>query len=221
MKILSIFNHYLERGGEEIAVEAICDSLAGIAELERCDFSSTDWTGPNAPTRWQQARWMFRNPESLKKISERQRQFKPDVWLVHNVFPVGSAAIYREAISCGVPIIQYLHNFRPFSVNGYLWANNHIAAGGLRRNYWEEIRHGAWQNSRLKTAWFALILSLMHARGCWESVKAWIAISDFVRNKFIAAGIPPENIFTLRYFWKPEPQCRSRPTGRTIYFWDV
>ena len=218
MKILSIFNHYLERGGEEIAVEAICNSLAGIEELERCDFSSTDWTGANAPTRWQQARWMFRNPQSLKKISERQWHFEPDLWLVHNVFPVGSAAIYREAISRGVPIIQYLHNFRPFSVNGYLWADNRVATGGLSGNYWQEIRHGAWQDSRLKTAWFALILSLMRTLGWWKSVKAWIAISDFVRDKFIAAGIPAENVFTLRHFWKPQPQV-PKPSDGTHYLY--
>ena len=157
MKILNIFNHYLERGGEAQAVEAISESLSGIADLECCDFFSADWVGANAPAMWRQAMWMLRNPASLSKIREHQLRFKPDVWLLHNAFPVGSAAIYPEAQRLGIPIIQYIHNFRPFSVSGDLWTDNHISDGGLSGNYWQEVRHGAWQNSRAKSAWLACV----------------------------------------------------------------
>jgi glycosyltransferase involved in cell wall biosynthesis len=203
VKILNVFNHYLEQGGEAFAVEAISESLSQVIDLERCDFFSADWVGANAPAFWKQAIWMIRNPASLNHIRERQLQFKPDAWLVHNVFPVGSAAIYCDAKRLGVPIIQYIHNFRPFSVSGYLWADNRIAAGGLSRNYWQEIRNGAWQHSRSKTAWLAFVLSLSHTLGWWRNVKTWIAISDFMRDKFISAGVPAKMIFTLRHFWKP------------------
>jgi hypothetical protein len=107
VKILNIFNHYLERGGEEVAVEEICLSLSEMMEVERCDFFSSAWTGPNAPAIWKQAIRMLWNPVSLKEIRKHQQQFRPDAWLVHNVFPVGSGAIYREAVSAGVPVIQY------------------------------------------------------------------------------------------------------------------
>jgi glycosyltransferase involved in cell wall biosynthesis len=206
VRILNIFNHYLERGGEAHAVEAMGESLAQISDLERCEFFSADWTGPTAPAKWKQALWMIRNPESLRKLRACERSFKSDVWLVHNVLPVGSVAIYSEAKRLGIPAIQYVHNFRPFSVNGYLWAGGHMAPGGLSKNYWEEVRTGAWQNSRGKTAWLAFVLLLTHALGWWRGVKAWIAISDFMRQKFISAGVPAEKIFTLRHFWKPRSE---------------
>jgi glycosyltransferase involved in cell wall biosynthesis len=206
VKILNIFNYYLEQGGEACAVKDISESLSQVTDLERCDFSSADWVGASAPALWKQAIWMLRNPASLNKIREHQQRFKANAWLVHNVFPVGSAAILAEAKKFDVPIIQYIHNFRPFSVSGYLWAGNRIAAGGLSRNYWQEIRHGAWQHSRSKTAWLAFVLSLSHALGWWRSVKTWIAISDFMRDKFISAGVRAEDIFTLRHFWKPRTQ---------------
>ena len=66
MKVLSIFNHYRERGGEAAAVNAICRSLKEVAEVEQCEFLSADWSGKNAPTPWKQAWWMLRNPASLK-----------------------------------------------------------------------------------------------------------------------------------------------------------
>jgi len=209
MKILNIFNHYVEKGGEAQAVEAISEALSQISDLERCEFFSSDWIRSEAPAKWKQALWMIRNPESLRKLRGCERSFKSDVWLVHNVLPVGSTAIYPEAKRLGVPVIQYIHNFRPFSVNGYLWAGDRLAPGGLSKNYWQEIRHGAWQNSRGKTAWLALVLLLSHALGSWRGVKAWIAISDFMRQKFISAGVPPEKIFTLRHFWKPRSEERA------------
>jgi glycosyltransferase involved in cell wall biosynthesis len=204
VKLLNIFNHYIERGGEAAAVVSITESLSHVAEVASCDFSSADWTGPNAPAAAKQALWMIRNPSSIRKVREQHFRSKADAWLVHNVFPVGSAAIYAEAKRLGVPIIQYLHNFRPFSVNGYLWADDRLAPEGLSQNYWPEIWHAAWQDSSTKTAWLALVLKLSRALGWWNSVKSWIAVSDFMRNKFISAGVPASDIFTLRHFWKPQ-----------------
>ncbi|MBA2435781.1 MAG: glycosyltransferase family 4 protein [Chthoniobacterales bacterium] len=205
MRILNLFNQYLERGGEAVAVEAICASLSHVSEVERLDFYSSDWTGPGAPPAWQQALRMWRNPATIHRLRDSERGSKSDLWLVHNVFPVGSAAIYREAQRLEIPVVQYLHNYRPFSVNGYLWAGNRLAPQGLTKNYWPEISAGAWQNSRVKTAWLASVLTASHLLGWWRSVKVWIAISDFVKDKFISAGIPAEKVVTLRHFWRPGP----------------
>jgi len=209
MKLLNIFNYYLERGGEAHAVETISESLSRVVDVENCYFDSADWTGRDAPAIWRQATWSFRNPRSLNRIRENQQRLRHDIWLLHNIFPVGSAAIYREAKRLRVPIVQYIHNFRPFSVAGYLWSDNQIIPDGLSGNYWPEIKRGTWQNSRVKTAWLALVLALSRAFGWWESVKAWIAVSNFVRDKFMSAGIPAESIFTLRHFWRLHPKIDS------------
>lgn len=211
MKVLNIFNHYQERGGEASAVRAITDSLSKMVDLGTCEFFSSDWIGSEAPPIWKQAVWMLRNPRSLARLHAVHGSFQSDAWLVHNVFPIGSAAIYRQAQRENVPIIQYLHNFRPFSVNGALWAGNRIQPGGLRGNYWPEIWHGTWQNSRLKSAWLAIILSLMHKLNWLSSIKAWVAISHFVRNKFIEAGVPARDLFALHYFWRPLAHPSERP----------
>ena len=215
MKILNIFNHYLEPGGEAIAVDAICSSLSKIFEIERCDFSSVDWIGTEAPAQWKQALWMIRNPESVKKLRQTQERFRSDVWLVHNVFPVGSGAVYSESRRQGIPLIQYIHNFRPFSVSGYLWAGDRVAPGGLSKNFWQEIRTGAWRNSRMQTIWMAFVLSLGHIDGWWRVPKTWIAISEFMRQKFILAGVPADSIFTLRHFWRAQ---QTNSSGKQDHF---
>jgi glycosyltransferase involved in cell wall biosynthesis len=202
-RLLQIFNRYIERGGEEAAVDRIRELLSSCSAFGECTFESTDWTGANAPPKWRQAMLMIHNPATLEVLRKAHEAHRADAWLVHNVFPVGSAAIFREALKQDVPIIYWIHNFRPFSVNGYLWADDEVAEGGLRRNYWQEIRDGGWQDSVIKTAWFAFVLKLMHQLGWFKAVKAWVAISDFMREKFIEAGVPAADVFTVRHAWRP------------------
>jgi glycosyltransferase involved in cell wall biosynthesis len=216
-RLLSIFNEYLHKGGEEEGVEQICASLRPMLTLKECRFSSADWTGPDAPDPFRQALYMIKNPKSLAMLRGLHSEFRPDAWLVHNVFPVGSAAIYPEAQRLGVPLIQYLHNFRPFSVNGYLWAGGKLAPGGLRTNFLAEVRYGAWQESRLRTAWFGLVLKLMHMLGWWREVRAWIAISDFLRDKMIEAGLPAADVFTLSYPWRIQNDASLLASNETHY----
>lgn len=202
-RLLQIFNRYLDKGGEETWVEKMSSLLGRDYEISDCVFDSRDWTGASAPRAWDQALRMFYNPTSIGHLRELTKSFRPQAWLVHNVFPVGSAAVYREALRLQIPIIQYVHNFRPFSVNGYLWAGDSLATGGLKRRFWREIAHGAWQGSRAKTAWLGATLTAMHQLRWFRGVKAWIAISDFMRQRFIEAGIPSKDIFTLRHCWQP------------------
>ena len=172
-------------------------------DFHQCLFANSDWSGPNAPSKLQQARWIISNPRSLEKIRTMHEAARPDAWLLHNVFPVGSAAIYREALRLHVPIIHYAHNYRPFSINGYLWAGNKITTGPLPVRYLKEIRCAAWQNSHIKTAYFGGVLALSRSLGWWKSVRAWIAISEFVRQKLIGFGVRESEVFTLRHFWSP------------------
>ncbi len=207
VSLLSVFNRYSEIGGEEAGVEGIAALLSREYTFEQIFFDSRDWTGKSAPSTAMQALLSLYNPSSLRRVRSCHRIGGADAWLLHNVMPVGSAAIYREAVRQKVPVINYIHNFRPFSVNGYLWADNAPATGGLRKNYWKEIRHGAWQNSRIKTAWYAFVLTLMHRLGWFRCIKSWIAISEFMRQKFIEAGVPAADIFTIPYSFDPLPNA--------------
>ncbi|MFV0416535.1 MAG: glycosyltransferase family 4 protein, partial [Chthoniobacterales bacterium] len=147
----------------------------------------------------------FYNPDTCRDFRERVAAFRPDVAIFHNIYPVGSPGLYREARQLGVPVIQFIHNFRPFSVGGSLWTGKRIAEESLRGDYRAEVLAGAWQNSRLKSALFALLLKRLHASGDLAAVRRWIAISEFMREKFIEAGVPEERVVTLRHSWDARP----------------
>src|SRR5262249_25599723 len=156
------FNQTLGGGGMNLAVERMRRVLATQCDIHECLFQSADWTKPDAPSRLRQALWTIYNPPALRRILAAHRELHADVWIVHNWEPVVSAGIYAAAFKVGVPIIQFVHNFRPFSVSSYLWVEQNLPIGQWRRNFLREVAAGSWQHSRLKTAWLALVLASLH-----------------------------------------------------------
>jgi glycosyltransferase involved in cell wall biosynthesis len=197
-RVIQIFNRYYERGGEEAWVANLEKSF----QLPTCYFNSSDWTGPNAPSRFTQAIKMIYNPASLGRLRKFHKDEKAEAWVVQNAFPTGSAAIYREAKRERIPLIQYIHNFRPFALS-YLQTSDLETFPHRSRMYLKEISRASWQNSRVKTAWFATVLTIAHLLRWFDAITAWVAVSDFMRDQFIRVGVPAEKIFTLRHFWKP------------------
>ena len=75
MKILQVFNRYLERGGEEKSVERIANHLeASGEELTRFWVSSEEWTGPEAPSKLGQVKAMFYKSRDGAAAGSRNRE---------------------------------------------------------------------------------------------------------------------------------------------------
>ncbi len=209
MKILQIFNQYRFRGGEELWVDGMAELLGDSAELDELRFSSKDWIGDNAPSPLRQIGLMGNNPISRAALRERVASFKPDVFLFHNVIPVGSFGLFEEAKSLGIPVLYYMHNFRPFSPSGTLWDGKKVVDAAMHGNPWPEIFSGAWQGSRIKTAILAWHLHRARKNGLLDMVDRWIAPSAFMRDKFIEAGVSGDKISLIPHCW---PAGTEEPT---------
>lgn len=208
MKILQIFNRYAYVGGEEFAVEQISKELAANHDFRTITFDSQEWAAnKDLGSRIRQFISMAWNPGAIELVRKEMQDFQPDVILLHNIMPVGSAALYMFLADSGVPVVQFIHNFRPFSVNGYCWGNGKLLPQGLKRNYIPEIIAGSWQNSRFKTGWYALLIWLLHRLGVYEKIDGWIAISQFMKKSFIEGGIEEEKIAVISHSW--QPQCTA------------
>ena len=216
-RLLQIFNCYRIPGGEEHFARQLEDVI-GRQQVRTCWFHSRDWIGPGAPAQWKQALLMLNNPAAVEKVMQEHRSWKPAAWLVGNVYPVASLGVYATARKEGIPLIQFVHNFRPFSVGATLWAGGEIIDAGLHRNFWSEVQRAAWLNSRLKSAWMAYVLSHFHRSHHIESVSAWVTVSNFLREKFIQAGIPAERVHTLHPFWFAHKEVPVRPEGDYYLF---
>lgn len=218
MRILQVFNRYLDRGGEQEWVERLPDLVDGRHTIETLLFDSRDWLGENAPSKLKQAFLLGNNPSARVLLAEKVRDFKPDILLYHNLIPVASFGLYEAATELGVPVVQYLHNFRPYSISGCLWVNGKINDGALHGNPWPEILGGAWNKSVVKTAILAWHLARLRRSGALESVKLWIAVSEFMRDVMIKAGIPADKVVTLRHCWPDSFLSASHTEGGHYLF---
>lgn len=204
MRILQIFNQYRFRGGEEAWVDGIPALLGDSAVVGELRFYSDDWTKKGAPSKLSQIFLMGDNPESRKQLRDHVERFLPDVLLFHNVIPVGSFGLFQEAKALGIPVLNYIHNFRPFSPSGTLWDGSKVIDAALHGNSWPEIFSGAWQGSRIKTAILAAHLKNAINTGLLDCINQHLAISHFMKDCFIEAGVPEEKITVLRHCWAGE-----------------
>ena len=144
------------------------------------------------------------------------REKNANLWLAHNILPVLSPGVLSEANRQRVPVALYLHNYRPFSVSGSLWAGGRVETAGLRKNFAPEILAGAWQDSVPRTAFMAMVLWTAHALGWYRRVSGWIAVSNFVRDRFVEAGVPCEKTHVLAYPFVPTET--PAPTAKREHF---
>jgi glycosyltransferase involved in cell wall biosynthesis len=203
IRVLQVFNQYAEQGGEEVWVDQVTSLSDERLRVHELRFHSRAWKIRGAPSPFTQALWMWDNPESRLRLSQEVRNLQPDALLFHNLIPVGSFGLYDEARKLGVPVIQYIHNFRPFSPSGTMWHGNRVRDEALYGKPWPEVLGRAWERSLTKTALLAFYLRRLQSSGWLDAVDRWIAISEFMRGKFIEAGIPEHKITTLRHCWTP------------------
>lgn len=217
--MLQVFNRYLFPGGEEKSVDRIHKHLSATHAMSRCFFDSAEWRREGAPGVIGQGRRLFYNAEARARFETALDTSRAEVALFHNIYPVGSPSLYHAAKRRGVPVIQYLHNFRPFSVGGTLFVNGQVCPDSLMGKHWAEVRAGVWQDSVVRSLAFSLMLKMLHRSGWLKSVKAWIAISDFMRDRIVQAGlVAPERIHTLRHSWDAmERAPRTEDAGYYLF----
>lgn len=217
-KILQVFNQYLEPGGEEEWVNQILRLGDGSFSIEDLRFHSGAWMGRGAPSRWHQAGMLWNNPKATAKLRKQVEVSKPDALLFHNLIPVASLGMYEEAAKLEIPVIQYIHNFRPFSPSGTLWIKDRVNSQALQGNPWPEVFSRSWESSFFKTFLIALQQKRLVSSGNLDVVKRWIAVSDFMRDHFIEAGIPAERVVTLHHCWHTEATVPRIPENRHYLF---
>lgn len=201
LRIIQVFNRYLLPGGEEKSVGRIAEDLRlGGHQVTQFWRASEEWKQAGAPSRLRQPFLLWNNRAVLDELQRVHEREQADLWLLHNVVPVISLGVYRRALDLGVPIIQWLHNYRPLSMGGALYAGTQPIAPDDPWKAWKESLAGSW-NGRVLTSWLALGYHRLRARGDFESVKAWVAVSEEMRQVFVRGHWYPDRLHTVRHSW--------------------
>lgn len=216
LKVLLVHNFYQQPGGEDQVFKA------ESALLERHGHEVVHYTDHNdrirelkpaeilAATLW--------NRESGQEVSELLRKERPRVVHVHNTFPLISPSVYYAASAAGIPLVQTLHNYRLLCPMAEFFRDGRVCEDCLGRVPWPGVLHACYRGSRFASGTVATMLTAHRVLGTWQrKIGAYIALTEFARQKFIAGGLPSERIVVKPNFVDPDPGVGKGGGGYALF----
>jgi glycosyltransferase involved in cell wall biosynthesis len=193
-KVLVLHNHYQLPGGEDAVFAAESALLeANGHEVVRLTVHNDDLAGRSRAGMAADTIW---NQRQYARVREVIRTEKPSVVHCHNTFPQFSPAVYYAAKSCGVPVVQTLHNFRLTCVNGLLFRDGRPCDKCVGSALpWRGALHACYRGDRPASAVAASMVGLHKIGGTYaHAVDRFIALTEFARQRFAASGLPAGRI---------------------------
>lgn len=211
MVILQVHVHYREPGGEDTVVRAEAELLrsAGHTVIEHRAANSASATG--AALQLALSSW---NPFAAREVTEVLRRHRPELVHVHNTWYALSPSVLRAAGSAGVPVVMTLHNYRLVCANALLYRDGRPCEDCVGRLPWPGVVHRCYRGSLAASTAVGVHIGVHRARGTWErEVDLFLALNEFGKGRFVAAGLPPERILVKPNFVEDPGARRSSPSA--------
>ncbi|MCL2933137.1 MAG: glycosyltransferase [Trichodesmium sp. MAG_R03] len=205
MRILSIHNRYLIRGGEDQSRELEEKLLqeqgnqVDIYEENNNRVAEIGKVRAAIRTVW--------STESYQIVRQKLTENSYNIVHVQNFFPLISPSVYYAANKQGVPIVQTLRNYRLLCANSYFFRDQKVCEDCLGKIIpWPGVVHGCYRDSKLGSLVVVTMQTLHRAISTWKKmVNLYITLTDFTRQKFIQAGLPADKIVVKPNFVYPDP----------------
>lgn len=219
MRIGFVHNRYQQAGGEDAVFRAEGELLRAAGHQVIEYVRNNDEIALNGfLSRTRVAMGTVWARDSYRTIQGLIGRQKPDVVHFHNTFPLISPSAYYACHKAGVPIVQTLHNYRLLCPAATFYRDDHICEECFEHSLLRSLRYGCYRDSRAATVAVASMLTIHRGLGTWhKKVDVYIALSEFVRRKFIKAGLPEGRIVVKPNFVHPDPALRSG-TGEYALF---
>ena len=159
------------------------------------------------------------NREVYKKLRALIRRERPQVAHFHNTFPLVSPAAYYAARAEGVPVVQTLHNYRLLCPDALFFREGRVCEDCLDKAVpWPGVVHSCYRGSRLASGGVAAMLTAHRALGTWKKVvDAYVALTEFAREKFVQGGLPPGKLVVKPNFLHTDPGTGIGDGGYALF----
>ena len=127
------------------------------------------------------ALFSFRTYREVKRLIKKE---KIDVVHVHNTLSLISPSVYYAAFSCGIPVIQTMHNFRMLCPSATFVREGEICEDCVSNGLGCSVRHACYRGSKLQTLVSASVLKLHRMLGTYRRLF-YICLTDFNRGKLL------------------------------------
>ena len=217
MTIVFAHNFYRIPGGEDEVFAAETKLLESHGHtVVRCTENSN---GLSLPARLKLPATVVWSAKSYSKLRRLVRQNKAEVVHFHNIFPLLSPSCYYAARREGAAVVQTLHNYRLVCPSATLFRSGRPCEDCVGRPIpWPAIVHGCYRHSRLASLATASMLSIHRAAGTWSNaVDAYITLTEFARERFVAGGLPSGKLMVKPNFVDPDPGVGNGAGGFALF----
>ena len=136
--------------------------------------------------------WSYSSYYKIKKLIDK---YNPDVVHFHSVLPLLSVSSFYACKVKGVPVVQTLHNYRWFCVEGGLYSNNSYCEECLQKGALRGIIKKCSRKSFAASAALTINNAIYVKSGIlFNLVDRFLAVSNFLRDKYIQARFPEDKI---------------------------
>jgi glycosyltransferase involved in cell wall biosynthesis len=195
MRVLLAHNFYQQPGGEDAVVRAEYDALRSRGvEVQLYARDSGEIRQYNWLQKAAIPLYTIASPRTGADIRDVVATFRPDVAYLHNLYPLISPSIYEALAAAGVPIVQAVHNYRPFCANALLHTGGQICERCIGGNHWNAVRHRCFRDSYVLSSMYAATVARARRTGLLRNVSAWVCLTGFGRQKLMEAGVPADCI---------------------------
>ncbi|HWI25917.1 MAG TPA: glycosyltransferase [Stellaceae bacterium] len=217
MKLLMLHNYYQQPGGEDLC-------LADESKLLRSHGHSVLWyTDDNRRIdqldRLTLARATLWNSSTYRDLARLIATHRPDIVHVHNIFPLISPSAYYVAQAARVPVVQSVHNFRMFCVNGTFTRSGKICKDCTRTTLpWPGVVHRCYRGGLISSLGAAAGLTMHKAlRTHSRKIDLFIVPSEFVKRQLIECGIPLAKVRVKPNFVPGNPRVGGRRQACAVF----
>ncbi|MFM7448548.1 MAG: glycosyltransferase [Leptolyngbyaceae cyanobacterium] len=218
MQILAVHNYYQQFGGEDVIFTAETDLLESHGHNVYRYTLHNDQI--KTMSSWSVAKDTLWNHQVYQELRSLAAQIKPDIVHFHNTFPLVSPAAYYAVKAAGIPVVQTLNNYRLLCPNALFLRNGNVCEDCLGKVLpWPGTVHGCYQNNRAASSVVAAMLTTHRLLHTWVNmVDVYVAnLTEFARDKFIQAGIPPDKIVIKPNFVDPDPGVGQGQGGYALF----
>jgi len=202
-----LHNEYVDPGGEEAVVEAEAGLLRSRGhEVSLIRFSNAEVLARGVLSTSRALMFSSWGRRAYARVRRELRRLRPDVVHVHNFWWALSPSIFLAAKAEGVPTVMTLHNYRLICPGALLMRGGRVCEVCLGRTPWRGVPRACYRRSAAQTALVARMIDSNRRRGTWHRyVDAFIALTEFSRQKFIEGGLPAGRIHVKPNFLADDP----------------
>ena len=214
MRVLILHSRYLSghASGENAVVEDEAKLLTqGGHQVEVWQPSPTMVTGLGLVKAGVDAMW---SRDAVANVTRLVRETDAEIVHCHNLIPSLSPAVLRGAAREGAAVVMTLHNYRLMCLPATFLRDGQICEDCLGRRPWPGVVHRCYRDSLPGSGAIAASLSAHRAIHTFDRVSLYLAVSEFVRTKYVEAGFPSEQLRVKSNFAWPAP----RREGPGTYF---